>query len=140
MPAGEREAGMPGGPSSFIFPFSHQSIEQIGRLVDSYLKEVLGEGRQKAGSPGPRGSARRLQLSIRVFAEHIEVTMGARGGEVAFGSWLGDALRREGLSQESAARRVGVSLKTVNRWLRGHSEPRLRELRRVREAFGDPPL
>ena len=80
-------------------------------------------------------------LSIRVFEGHVEVTVGAdpTGGQ-RFREWLDAALEREGLSQEAAARRLGVSLKTINRWLRGHSEPRMRELRRVRDAFGSPPL
>jgi transcriptional regulator with XRE-family HTH domain len=36
---------------------------------------------------------------------------------------------------------LGVSLKTVNRWVNGRTEPRMRELRRIQEAFGvAPPL
>jgi hypothetical protein len=58
-----------------------------------------------------------------------------------FDVWLGDVLRTRRMSQEAAARAVGVSLKTVNRWVNGRTEPRMRELRRVQEAFGvAPPL
>jgi transcriptional regulator with XRE-family HTH domain len=49
-------------------------------------------------------------------------------------------LRREGLTQEEAARQLGVSVKTVSRWVGGETEPRLRDLRRIQELFGDTPL
>jgi transcriptional regulator with XRE-family HTH domain len=49
-------------------------------------------------------------------------------------------LKREGLSQEAAARQLGVSVKTVSRWVGGETEPRLRELRRIREVFGEVPI
>ena len=50
------------------------------------------------------------------------------------------ALRREGLTQEAAARLLGVSVKTVSRWVGGATEPRLRDLRRIQEVFGEIPL
>ena len=50
------------------------------------------------------------------------------------------ALRREGMTMEVAARQLGVSVKTVSRWVGGTTEPRLRDLRRIRELFGDFPL
>jgi hypothetical protein len=31
-------------------------------------------------------------------------------------------------------------VKTVSRWVGGATEPRLRDLRRIRELFGDSPL
>jgi hypothetical protein len=31
-------------------------------------------------------------------------------------------------------------VKTVSRWVGGETEPRLRELRRIREVFGEAPL
>ena len=49
-------------------------------------------------------------------------------------------LRREGMTMEVAARQLGVSVKTVSRWVGGATEPRLRDLRRIRELFGDFPL
>jgi hypothetical protein len=33
-----------------------------------------------------------------------------------------------------------VSVETVTRWVGGSPEPRLRDLRRIRELFGDFPL
>ncbi|MBO0771556.1 MAG: helix-turn-helix transcriptional regulator [Actinobacteria bacterium] len=53
---------------------------------------------------------------------------------------MSTALRREGLTQEAAARLLGVSVKTVSRWVGGTTEPRLKDLRRIREVFGDVPL
>jgi hypothetical protein len=68
---------------------------------------------------------------------------GGRGlpaDELAFADWMSSALRREGMTMEAAARQLGVSVKTVSRWVGGSTEPRLRDLRRIRELFGDFPL
>jgi transcriptional regulator with XRE-family HTH domain len=53
---------------------------------------------------------------------------------------MSSALRREGLTQEAAARQLGVSVKTVGRWVGGATEPRMRDLRRIQEVFGEVPL
>jgi hypothetical protein len=60
--------------------------------------------------------------------------------ETAFADWMAAALRREGMTLEVAARQLGVSVKTVSRWVGGTTSPRLRDLRRIRELFGDFPL
>ena len=60
--------------------------------------------------------------------------------ETAFADWMAGVLRREGMTMEAAARQLGVSVKTVSRWVGGTTEPRLRDLRRIRELFGDFPL
>jgi hypothetical protein len=60
--------------------------------------------------------------------------------EVAFADWMAEVLRREGLTMEAAARQLGVSVRTVSRWVGGSTEPRLRDLRRIRELFGGYPL
>jgi Helix-turn-helix len=57
-----------------------------------------------------------------------------------FAQWMSAALRREGMTMEVAARQLGVSVKTVSRWVGGSTEPRLRDLRWIRELFGDFPL
>jgi hypothetical protein len=59
---------------------------------------------------------------------------------LTFATWLSAALRRESLTMEAAARRLNVSAKTVSRWIGGTTEPRLRDLARIRDAFGDPPF
>lgn len=110
---------------------------------------------------GPTGT---IQISFRIFPEHVEVdvlhshagepgepTLGALRALAAqtepaqqepasFAEWMAAVLRREGLTQEAAARQLGVSVKTVSRWVGGETEPRLRDLRRIQERFGDLPL
>jgi DNA-binding XRE family transcriptional regulator len=68
------------------------------------------------------------------------VTLGQRGHPATFAEWMSTALRREGLTQEAAARQLGVSVKTVSRWVGGATEPRMRDLRRIQEVFGQVPL
>jgi hypothetical protein len=79
------------------------------------------------------------------------MTMGPAGAEESpagrdsdeakgFADWMAASLRREGMTMEAAARQLGVSVKTVSRWVGGTTEPRLRDLRRIRDLFGDFPL
>ncbi|HTA09280.1 MAG TPA: helix-turn-helix transcriptional regulator [Streptosporangiaceae bacterium] len=70
------------------------------------------------------------------------VAGGTDGGRppATFAEWMSSALRREGLTQEAAARQLGVSVKTVSRWVGGATEPRMRDLRRIQEVFGEVPL
>jgi Helix-turn-helix len=65
---------------------------------------------------------------------------GANGAASSFADWMAGMLRREGMTMEAAARQLGVSVKTVSRWVGGATEPRLRDLRRIRELFGDIPF
>lgn len=68
------------------------------------------------------------------------VTNGQPDQPGTFAEWMSSALRREGLTQEAAARQLGVSVKTVSRWVGGATEPRMRDLRRIQEVFGEVPL
>jgi DNA-binding XRE family transcriptional regulator len=68
------------------------------------------------------------------------VMLGQPGHPATFAEWMSTALRREGLTQEAAARQLGVSVKTVSRWVGGATEPRMRDLRRIQEVFGEVPL
>ena len=68
------------------------------------------------------------------------VILGQPGQPATFAEWMSTALRREGLTQEAAARQLGVSVKTVSRWVGGATEPRMRDLRRIQEVFGQVPL
>ena len=65
---------------------------------------------------------------------------GMTSAAATFAEWMSSALRREGLTQEAAARQLGVSVKTVSRWVGGATEPRMRDLRRIQEVFGEVPL
>jgi DNA-binding XRE family transcriptional regulator len=68
------------------------------------------------------------------------IALGQPGHPATFAEWMSTALRREGLTQEAAARQLGVSVKTVSRWVGGATEPRMRDLRRIQEVFGQVPL
>src|SRR5580693_6705967 len=68
------------------------------------------------------------------------VVLGQPGQPATFAEWMSTALRREGLTQEAAARQLGVSVKTVSRWVGGATEPRMRDLRRIQELFGEVPI
>ena len=62
------------------------------------------------------------------------------GEDASFADWMAGVLRREGMTMEAAARQLGVSVKTVSRWVGGATEPRLRDLRRIRELYGEIPF
>jgi DNA-binding XRE family transcriptional regulator len=68
------------------------------------------------------------------------VLLGQPRQPATFAEWMSTALRREGLTQEAAARQLGVSVKTVSRWVGGATEPRMRDLRRIQEVFGQVPI
>jgi helix-turn-helix protein len=80
----------------------------------------------QAGAPAAKGDGAR------------QVAVGA--DDASFADWMAGVLRREGLTMEAAARQLGVSVKTVSRWVGGTTEPRLRDLRRIRDLFGEIPL
>jgi len=81
-------------------------------------------GAQLAASPSPAGA----------------VKLGQPGQPATFAEWMSTALRDQGLTQEAAAHQLGVSVKTVSRWVGGTTEPRMRDLRRIQEVFGSLPL
>jgi hypothetical protein len=95
---------------------------------------AAGDGRAPAAAAGegraPAVAAARGPAPSAASAEHSS----------SFAEWMANALRREGLTQEQAARQLGVSVKTVSRWLGGETHPRMRDLRRIRDRFGEIPL
>ena len=135
-------------------PLSDEDARAIGINVSQALLDAAG----------PTGS---IQVSFRIFPDHAEVDVlrsgpapglealastlgmaetpgtpsaGGSGPTPSFADWMSAALRREGLTMEAAARQLGVSVKTVSRWVGGATEPRLRDLRRIRDVFGEVPL
>jgi hypothetical protein len=90
----------------------------------------LGQNAASAGAPGAGPSA----------TDPAGSAGDAAGLPETFAAWMSSALRREGLTQEAAARQLGVSVKTVSRWVGGATEPRMRDLRRIQEVFGEVPL
>jgi len=85
---------------------------------------VAGQDERRAAATTPSGT----------------IKLGQPGQPATFAEWMSVALRREGLTQEAAARQLGVSVKTVSRWVGGTTEPRMRDLRRIQEVFGTLPL
>ena len=78
--------------------------------------------------------------ALRAPGDSVGGAGGADGDASSFADWMAGMLRREGMTMEAAARQLGVSVKTVSRWVGGATEPRLRDLRRIRELFGDIPF
>jgi hypothetical protein len=135
-------------------PLSEDDNREVGEIVSRALLEAAG----------PTGA---ISVSFRIFPDHVEVDV-LRSGAVSldpltsllqaangrapavpgpgeddpasFAEWMAGVLRREGLTMEAAARQLGVSVKTVSRWVGGTTEPRLRDVRRIRELFGEIPF
>ena len=133
------EAAGPTGAISVSFRIFPDHVEvdvlksgaQIGAAVGVDALTSLLRGHDAiTGTDGAKRSAP---------AARAEVTNGERP-EATFGEWMAGVLRREGLTMEAAARQLGVSVKTVSRWVGGATEPRLRDLRRIRELFGETPF
>ena len=92
-----------------------------------------------------------FQVVVRLFPDDVEIEVLSSSDaqppraaipeatSASFAQWFSDVLRRQGLSQEAAARQLGVSVRTVSRWVRGQTEPRLRDVRRISGAFGPVP-
>jgi hypothetical protein len=125
---------------------AHSPLDaEENRAVDRAVAHALLD------AAGPTGA---VQITLRVFPDHAEVEIlqapegvppgerdrPATTAEASFADWMADVLTREGLSHEDVARRLGVSVKTVARWVGGATEPRLRDLRRIREQFGPTPF
>jgi hypothetical protein len=102
--------------------------------------DVLRSGAQIGTPAGLDALASLLKAQEPPTVGHNGTASGPDGDETAFADWMAAALRREGMTMEVAARQLGVSVKTVSRWVGGTTEPRLRDLRRIRELFGDFPL
>ena len=136
-------------------PLTEEGTREVGETVFRALLDAAG----------PTGA---IQVSFRIFPEHVEVDVlhsndaapptralsrppagadgspsgrrGAVGPPATFADWMSSTLRREGLTHEAAARQLGVSVKTVGRWVGGETEPRMRDLRRIQELFGELPF
>ena len=107
--------------------------------------DVLRSGAQVGTAAGLDALASLLKaqaVGMEAAATGRDGSAGGHNGsdDAAFADWMAAALRREGMTMEVAARQLGVSVKTVSRWVGGATEPRLRDLRRIRELFGDFPL
>jgi helix-turn-helix protein len=117
------------------------SIQVSFRIYpDSVEVDVLHSDQPLTGDGGP--APRPVPAAVRGPAGPPP---GGTGGDTeeraaSFAEWMSSTLRREGLTHEAAARQLGVSVKTVGRWVGGETEPRMRDLRRIQELFGELPF
>jgi hypothetical protein len=150
-------------------PLSEEDNRSVGETVAQALLEAAGptgainvsfrifpdhvevDVLRSGGQIGTPAGLDALTSLLKSDAMHAGPAAGGRDGsgpppgydpqeEKGFADWMAAALRREGMTMEVAARQLGVSVKTVSRWVGGTTEPRLRDLRRIRELFGDFPL
>jgi DNA-binding XRE family transcriptional regulator len=101
---------------------------EVDVLFAPDVAPVRGPAAPTAQVPAPR--APRAPISPAPVSSGVERT--------TFAIWLAARLREEGLTMEAAARKLEVSTKTISRWVAGSTEPRLRDLYRIRETFGEP--
>jgi hypothetical protein len=115
------------------------------RIFPSHVEvDVLRSGAQVGTPAGLDALASLLKSQAADMKAPTTGQAGSGAGrhgpeEAAFADWMADVLRREGMTVEVAARQLGTSVKTVSRWISGTAEPRLRDLRRIHELFGDFP-
>ena len=104
--------------------------------------DVLRSGAQIGSAAGLDALTSLLKTGGPAGRPAIDAENGGDQGadETTFADWMTSVLRREGLTMEAAAQQLGVSVKTVSRWVGGTTEPRLRDLRRIRALFGDLPF
>jgi hypothetical protein len=146
-------------------PLSEDDNREVGETVSRALLEAAGptgainvsfrifpdhvevDVLRSGASLGPgAGAAAGLDPLTSLLQADQRVPMPASNGgsgaadPASFAEWMAGVLRREGLTMEAAARQLGVSVKTVSRWVGGTTEPRLRDLRRIRELFGEIPF
>lgn len=128
------DAAGPTGSIQVAFRIFPEHVEVDVLHSDTAIQSPVSPGPPvtyvRPGAPAP---ARPISPSQSAAALHA-VPVGT------FAEWMSSALRREGLTQEAAARQLGVSVKTVSRWVGGATEPRMRDLRRIQEVFGEVPL
>jgi hypothetical protein len=144
-----------------IFPARPSAVPGIREFVQECLAGApLAEAEEREvhntilrallTAAGPSGV---LEVSCRKYPRRVEFDVlpsrdkepppvppqpaGPDASAASFAEWLAEALRSRGITKETAAEELGVSPKTMGRWLGGQTEPRLRDLRRIEDRFGD---
>jgi DNA-binding XRE family transcriptional regulator len=131
------DAAGPTGSIQVAFRIFPEHVEVDVLHSDAAIQSLVGPTPALYAVPGPPAGA--AQQPPRGPAGAGVPADSGRHPE-SFAEWMSSALRREGLTQEAAARQLGVSVKTVSRWVGGATEPRMRDLRRIQEVFGEVPL
>src|SRR5215472_15691288 len=154
------DAAAPTGSIQVAFRIFPEHVEVDVLHSDNQIQPLkAGPNGSQGGQAADRGAADHTVTSTSVPVATpggTADTSGANGGVApgplagavpgtpghpdTFADWMSTALRREGLTQEAAARMLGVSVKTDSRWVGGATEPRMRDLRRIQEVFGEVPI
>jgi hypothetical protein len=137
------DAAGPTGSINVAFRIFPEHVEVDVLHSDSQPAEPAsqGQGDDLARRTGAgQGSRQAAEARAASLSPPGTVKLGQPGQPATFAEWMSTALRREGLTHEAAARQLGVSVKTVSRWVGGTTEPRMRDLRRIQEVFGTLPL
>ena len=119
------------------------SVQVAFRIFPEHVEvDVLHSESQvpDAAARGAAGAGQRRRSRRPAEAAEPERPAAADKHRASFAEWMSSALRREGMTQEAAARQLGVSVKTVSRWVGGATQPRMRDLKRIQEVFGEVPL
>jgi DNA-binding XRE family transcriptional regulator len=108
-----------------------------GERLTAALAKAIGAIIEQHGSPNPR-----MELLVTVRGDQVSVSMvsGPGPNTESFASWLRFQLEEQRLTKVALADRLGVSERTVRRWLAGDTEPRFQELLRISSLFGNPPV
>ena len=138
------DAAGPTGSINVAFRIFPEHVEVDVLHSDSQLGSGAPAGSPAAGGRPAAALARSGPESgpgpVPAISPSSPVMLGQPGHPATFAEWMSTALRREGLTQEAAAHQLGVSVKTISRWVGGATEPRMRDLRRIQEIFGTVPL
>jgi Helix-turn-helix len=144
------DAAGPTGSIQVAFRIFPEHVEVDVLHSDTAIQSPVSPGPPVAyvrpGAPAPSRPLSPTQSAAALQAVPAASTQASDGSTApapsagTFAEWMSSALRREGLTQEAAARQLGVSVKTVSRWVGGATEPRMRDLRRIQEVFGEVPL
>lgn len=120
---------------------SDSQFDGTGPPQQTARPPALGAAAGQPAPAGPPGAQATLESLAQVAPQvPADGQAAAEKHTGSFAEWMSSALRREGMTQEAAARQLGVSVKTVSRWVGGATQPRMRDLKRIRDVFGEVPL